>query len=423
MFYMLFFSPKLNHELNQELTQNGMSETVKVVCYKCKTLANGEKPLMIRICKDGKKRYVSLGISIKEELWNFKKNAPKSQCPNRERICLVINKKICEIQKALLDKKIEGKDFTATTLIEAATSKSRMKKTVGEYFLAYIANLEKEGRVRYAGMFKVSYSSFIKFNKHLDMAFSEVDAMWLRKYEVWAKEKELSVNTISTRLRHLRVIFNLAITDQVIKDDCYPFRAYKVSKLNKQTIKKAISKGDVLKVMQYQGCSAMERLAVDVFTFSYLTAGINFIDIAKLKRTNIIEGHVVYYRNKTKKLINVPLQPQAMAIIDKYKNEKSEYLFPILSSYHKTETQIANRLHKMLAKINKHLKEIGRTLNLTMPLTTYTARHSYATVLKRAGVSTSIISESLGHSSERVTQVYLDSFDNEQIDEAMSHLL
>lgn len=115
MFYMLFFSLKLN----QELTPNGMSETVKVVCYKCKTLANGEKPLMIRICKDGKKRYVSLGISIKEELWNLKKNTPKSQCPNRERICLVINKKICEIQKALLDKKIVGKDFTATTLIEA----------------------------------------------------------------------------------------------------------------------------------------------------------------------------------------------------------------------------------------------------------------------------------------------------------------
>ena len=112
-----------------------------------------------------------------------------------------------------------------------------------------------------------------------------------------------------------------------------------------------------------------------------------------------------------------------MAIINKYKNENSEYLFPILTSYHKTEIQVANRLHKVLAKLNKHLKEIGLVLNLSIPLTTYVARHSYATVLKRAGVSTSIISESLGHSSERITQIYLDSFNNEQIDEAMSHLL
>ena len=356
-----------------------MSETVKAVCYKCKTLANGEKPLMIRICKDGRKKYVSLGISIKEELWDFRNNAPKPQCPNRERICIVINEKICEIQKAVLDKKIAGKDFTATTLIETTKSKHNKKKTVGEYFLSYITNLKKEGRVRYAGMFKVSYFSFIKFNGHLDMAFSDIDATWLKKYETWAKKNGLSVNTISTRVRHLRAIFNLAITEQAIKNDCYPFRAYKVSKLNKQTIKRAISKDDVLKIMQYQGKSAMERLAVDVFAFSYLTAGINFRDI--------------------------------------------EYLFPILTSYHKTEIQVANRLHKVLAKLNKHLKEIGLVLNLSMPLTTYVARHSYATVLKRAGVSTSIISESLGHSSERITQIYLDSFNNEQIDEAMSHLL
>ena len=94
-----------------------------------------------------------------------------------------------------------------------------------------------------------------------------------------------------------------------------------------------------------------------------------------------------------------------------------------MTSYHKTEIQVANRLHKVLAKLNKHLKEIGLVLNLSIPLTTYVARHSYATVLKRAGVSTSIISESLGHSSERITQIYLDSFNNEQIDEAMSHLL
>lgn len=400
-----------------------MSETIKVLCYKSKTLSNGEHPLMVCVCKDGKRKYQSLGISIKAEWWDFKANLPKGKCPNRERIILIINEKINEIQKEVLDHRIAGKDFTAATLIESASSKDSSHKTVGEYYLTYIQNLKKEKRIRYAGMLEVSYNSFIKFNKHLDIPFSDIDVAWLKKYELWMKGQNLSVSTISTRIRHLRAVFNLAIAEHSIKNDCYPFRTYKVSRLNRQTSKRAITKKDVMKIMRYQGKSDMECLAIDVFVFSYLNAGINFIDIAKLKHSNIVESHLIYNREKTKKLINVPLQPKALEIIAKYQSDKSPYLFPILSPFHKTEVQIANRLHKVLAKVNKHLKEIGEKLNLPIPLTTYVARHSYATVLKRAGVSTSIISESLGHSSERVTQIYLDSFDNEQIDEAMKSLL
>ena len=399
-----------------------MSETIKVLCYKLKTLSNGEHPLMVCVCKDGKRKYQSLGISIKAEQWDFKSNLPKTKCPNRDRIILLINERINEIQKAALDKRIAGKNFTATTLIESTTNNT-INKTVGEYYLTYIQNLKKENRIRYTGMFEVSYSSFIKFNKHLDIPFSDIDATWLKRYELWMKEQNLSVSTISTRIRHLRAVFNLAIAEHSIKNDCSPFHSYKVSKLYKQTAKRAISKKEVLKIMQYQGDTPMECLAIDVFVFSYLNAGINFIDIAKLKRSNIVESQLIYNREKTKKLINVPLQQKAMEIIAKYENDKSPYLFPILTPFHKTEIQIANRLHKVLAKINKHLKEIGKKLKLPIPLTTYVARHSYATVLKRAGVSTSIISESLGHGSEKITQVYLDSFDNSQINDAMKNLL
>ena len=398
-----------------------MSETIKVLCYKSKTLSNGEHPLMVCVCKDGKRKYQSLGISIKAEQWDFKTNQPKTKCPNRERILLLINEKINELQKTVLDKRIAGKDFTAATLIES-TTKNKSHKTVGEYYLTYIQNLKKEKRIRYAGMLEVSYNSFIKFNKHLDIPFSDIDVAWLKKYELWMKEQNLSVSTISTRVRHLRAVFNLAIAEHFIKNDCYPFRNYKVSKLNKQTPKRAIAKKDVMRIMGYQGKSEMECLAIDVFVFSYLNAGINFIDIAKLKHSNIVESHLIYNREKTKKLINVPLQPKALEIIAKYQSDKSPYLFPILSPFHKTEVQIANRLHKVLAKVNKHLKEIGEKLNLPIPLTTYVARHSQATVMKKAGVPTAVIREIMGHSSERVTQIYLDSFDNEQIDEAMKSL-
>ena len=400
-----------------------MTGTVKVLCYKSKTLSNGEHPLMLCVCKDNKRKYQSLGISVSAEHWDFKNNRPNDRCPNRERIIILINEKVNEIQRIALDKQIAGRDYTASTLIESSKPTDKSKKTVGDYYLTYIDNLKKENRLRYAGMYEVSYNSFIKFNKHLDIPFSDIDVAWLKRYETWGKSQNLSVSTISTRIRHLRAVFNLALLEHAIKSDCYPFHTYKVSKLNRATAKRALSKTDIQNIMEYQGKSPMERLAIDLFTFSYLCAGINFIDMAKLKQSNIQENQLVYNREKTKKLIIVPLQELAIQIIEKYNNGKSSFVFPILSNFHKSEVQVANRLHKMLAKINKHLKKIGVKLNLPIPLTTYVARHSFATVLKRAGVSISIISESLGHSSERITQVYLDSFDKEQIDTAMKALL
>lgn len=99
-------------------------------------------------------------------------NTPKTKCPNRERIISLINERISEIQKTALDKRIAGKYFTAATLVEATSTNSVANKTVDEYFQTYIQNLNKENRIRYAGMFEVPYSSFIKFNKHLDIPYT-----------------------------------------------------------------------------------------------------------------------------------------------------------------------------------------------------------------------------------------------------------
>lgn len=400
-----------------------MNGTIKVLCYKSKTLRNGEHPLMLCVCKDNKRKYLSLGISVSAENWDFKSNLPNDKCPNRERIIILINEKVNEIQRIALDKKIAGRDFSASTLIESAKPSLTSKRTVGDYYLNYIENLKNENRLRYAGMYEISYNSFIKFAKHLDIPFSDIDVGWLKRYEAWGKAQNLSVSTISTRLRHLRAVFNLALLEHAIKSDCYPFHNYKVSRLNKATAKRALTKDDIRRIMEYEGKSQMERLAIDIFTFSYLCAGINFIDMAKLKYSNIQENQLVYNREKTKKLIITPLQERAKQIIAKYNDGKSAFVFPILSNFHRSDVQIANRLHKVLANLNKHLKAIGVKLKLPIPLTTYMARHSFATVLKRAGVSTSIISESLGHSSEKITQVYLDSFDKEQMNTAMQALL
>ena len=399
-----------------------MSTTVNVVCYKSKVLKNNESPLMIRVCKDRKMKYQSLGISILPKYWDFKANKPTSKCPNKEYIERLIAEKVKVYTDKVIEFKSQEKEFTATSLMEKV-NKPVKRKTVQEVFNQYIQELESANRLRYADMYKCTMHSLIKFNKHLDIPFSDMDTIWLKRYEVWLQSQGLAINTLGTRFRHLRVIYNFAIEEKIVKSEYYPFNSFKVSKLSQTTAKRSIQKDEILSVLNYQGQTPLECLAIDLFTFSYLAAGINFGDIARLTKDNILENRLIYIRKKTQKQIKVSLQEQAIKLIQKYSMPDNPYLFPILSSFHKTEQQKVNRIHKIIAKVNKSLKEIGERLNIPIDLTTYVARHSFATVLKRSGVNTSLICEALGHSSERVTQIYLDSFGNDQMEDAMKILL
>ena len=399
-----------------------MSTTINVVCYKSKVLKNNESPLMIRVCKDRKMKYQSLGISILPKYWDFKANKPTSKCPNKEYIERLIAEKVKVYTDKVIEFKSQEKEFTATSLMEKV-NKPVKRKTVQEVFNQYIQELESANRLRYADMYKCTMHSLIKFNKHLDIPFSDMDTIWLKRYEVWLQSQGLAINTLGTRFRHLRVIYNFAIEEKIVKSEYYPFNSFKVSKLSQTTAKRSIQKDEILSVLNYQGQTPLECLAIDLFTFSYLAAGINFGDIARLTKDNILENRLIYIRKKTQKQIKVSLREQAIKLIQKYSMPDNPYLFPILSNFHKTEQQKVNRIHKIIAKVNKSLKEIGERLNIPIDLTTYVARHSFATVLKRSGVNTSLICEALGHSSERVTQIYLDSFGNDQMEDAMKNLL
>lgn len=398
-----------------------MNATVNAVLFKSKTLANGEHPLMIRICKDNKKKYKSLGISLNAIYWDFEKNKPRKNCPNKDEILNLISEKTKEYSKQIIDFKAEDKDFTVTNLVEKVNAPNN-KKTVLELLDYEMGRLKKEGRLKYASTFKELKTSLLDFNTHLDIYFSEIDVNWLKRYEAWLRAKGLGDNSIGVRFRTFRVLYNRAISENVVKAEYYPFRIYKVSKLRKETVKRSISKSDVEQIINYKTDRTYTQLAIDLFYFSYLSGGINFVDMAYLTKDNIIDKRLIYTRKKTKKLIKLPIQDKALEIVEKYKSYNS-YLFPILSEFHNTDIQKTNRVNKVLRIINKSLKTIGEELNLPIDITTYVARHTYATVLKRSGLNTSIISESLGHSSEKITQIYLDSFENSQIDEAMKNLL
>ncbi len=401
-----------------------MKATVNVLCYKSKTLSNGEHPLMICVCKEGKRKYVSFGLSVNPKYWDFDKNKPKRNCPNREQILKAINEQEQKYSEQIFEFSAEKREYSPATLIETVTP-VRKVKTVGDLFNEYIAQLQNEGRLGYALSVQQVCNSLCKFKGHLDIFFSDIDVNWLKAYESWLRCCKLEDNTIGIRFRTLRAVYNLAITEGLVKADLYPFKKFKVSKLHKETAKRAITKEQVKRLIEYDVSKARlyKRLAVDMFTFSYLMGGINFTDMAFLTDKNIEGGRLVYVRQKTKKLIMLPLQEKAISIMNRYRSPQRKYIFPILDDRERTPRQIRNRIYDVLANVNGHLEDIGKELGIELKISSYVARHSYATVLKRAGVSTSVISESLGHSSERVTQVYLDSFDNEQINDAIMNLL
>ena len=354
-----------------------MSATVEVVCYKSKVLANNESPLMLRVTKDRKRKYSSIGISVNPVYWDFEKNKPRRNCPDKTRIEQIIAEQIRKYREQILDFQAEDKEFTPASLHDRVNNHAK-NRTVGDLFRSHIADLKSQKRSGYALTFSELYNSLIQFNGHLDIYFSDIDTVWLKRYEMWQRGQNLLENTIGKRFRTLRVLYNIAIERNLVKRDLYPFHAFKVSKLHQATAKRAISKEEIMQVIDYRGKDMYTCLAIDLFAFSYFSAGINFVDMAHLKQSNIVDGRLIYTRQKTNKLIRLPLQPKAREIIGKYitpSHNDQDYIFPILSSFHKTEVQQRNRLHKVLSNVNKRLKEVGKELEIPIDLTTYTARH------------------------------------------------
>lgn len=406
---------------------------VNVLCYKSKTLANGEHPLVIRICKDGKKKYKSLGISVNPKFWDFEKERPKANCPNRELILKIILEKENEYQKQILEFKSEDKDFTASTLLDTKASKIQYK-TVSEFYTEHINYLKSIGKIGTAKVYNDSFNSLKRFtNNKLDIYFNEITLQWLNKYEKWLYNNQCKETSMSVFFRTLRSAFNKAIANKNAKAESYPFKEFNISKFDTTTEKRAIPKESNKQIMNV--CLESEQkymqlskdLYVFSYVFSYLCGGINFTDMANLQYSNIADGKLSYIRQKTGKKITIPISTEAIQIVNQYQKEGccfNDYIFPILDkNIHVTEQQKYNRKHKVLEHINRCLKVISAKAGINVNLTTYVARHSFASVLKCSGVNIALISETLGHSDLKTTQIYLDSFENSQIDEAMKNLL
>ena len=402
--------------------------SVEAICLNYRPKKDNTFPIMLRLTKSGKRKYVSLGISVKEKDWDFKKNQPKKSCPDREAIVKLISDKVSAYNSLIMELTAKQQEFTMSSLVQMIENKIAVK-TVSEMYDYLIDEFRRTDHLGTMSVYQQSKSSLTKFNRTLDIPFSDIGCQWLERYEKWLKGRNIKDTTISILFRTLRSVFNRALSMKLIKQDIYPFNDFKVSKFDVRTKKRAVTKEDVKKIMSLDlsGERLYMQLARDIFLFSYFGAGINFSDIALLRYSDISEGRIRYIRKKTGKEISFPLSDVGLEIIKRYSRAdatNTDYIFPILDrKIHRTEMQRKNRIHKVIGKVNPCLAEIGRMAGLETHLTTYVARHTFATVLKRSGVNIAIISESMGHSDIATTQIYLDSFENSQIDEAMKNLL
>jgi len=400
----------------------------KIICRTDKTNKQGKSPLSIQFSHNGRRRRIATGLVVEPKFWDDKNQKIKPNCPNYIDLQYRLNEQVAMYEKKIRKLEILEIEVTLDNLLE--TNGRKVNCTIGECLDATISRLESLGKYGSASKHK-SLRSRLSQYRTLNIRLDEIDLAFLRDFELFLRRIGNANNSIATKFAIFKAAYNKALAEEQFVMKSNPFSKFKVGSLWTKTRKRAITKEDVQKLMELKiepsHQTEYRDFARDVFLFSYFTAGINFTDISSLRYCDIVNGRISYSRNKTQKLLSFRLMPRALEIIEKYsrsEHSSDDYIFPILDRrIHVTPQQIFNRTHKTLRKVNRELKILGEMIGLQIPLTTYVARHTYATVLKRSGVNIAIISESLGHSDLSTTQIYLDSFENSQIDEAMKHLL
>lgn len=223
-------------------------------------LANGESPLMVRIAKDGKRTMKSLGISVNPQHGDFSKNQPRTNCPNRNQIKQIILKTEMEYQSKVLDKELKKEEFTTSSLINEQKN-SIKAKTVEEFYLSLIEDLKQKGRIGNSHAYLNSYNTLRNFNKgkKLNYTFSHIDVSFCKKFEDWMRSKGNRDTALSYQFRTLRATYNKAIEAKIVAREKNPFIEYKLSHFNTKTIKRALSKNDILKIIN-ANCTGQSKL-------------------------------------------------------------------------------------------------------------------------------------------------------------------
>ncbi len=282
-----------------------------------------------------------------------------------------------------------------------------------------IFQLRQLGKIRTAEAYNTALSSFVRFcGARNEIFFDEMNGGLLVKYENFLKKKGVCPNTTSFYMRNLRAVYNRAV-EKELTIQRFPFK-HVYTGIDK-TIKRGVSLKTIRQVRDLVlDDDPLMDYARDLFMFSFYTRGMSFIDMAYLKKNDLHRGMLSYRRQKTNQRLFIKWEKPMQDIVNKYNTSGSPYMLPIIQHIDMDERkQYKSALHL----INVKLKKIGALLKLDTPLTTYVARHGWASIAKAKNVPISTISEAMGHTSESTTRIYLASLDTSVVDRANNLIL
>ncbi|OUN73759.1 site-specific integrase [Barnesiella sp. An55] len=321
---------------------------------------------------------------------------------------------ISKLQQIIASLNHQGKSYSSAEVISSFKLLTSQNSFFG--FMEEVINeLKKLGRIRTSETYTAALNSFRRFRDGEDLSLDKLEPNMILSYEAYLKAIGVSSNSSSFYMRNLRAVYNRAVERGIIQQQ-YPFK-YVYTGVGK-TEKRAVSV-EVIKRINEMDLSISQHLdyARDMFMFSFYTRGMSLVDMAYLRKKDLVNGLLSYRRRKTGQHLFIKWEKPMQDIVDKYKfeTESSVYLLPIIKpSRGNDRKQYIYAGHN----INRNLKIIGEKLGLMASLTMYVARHSWASIAKSKNIPLSIISEGMGHNSETTTRIYLASLDHMIIDKA-----
>ena len=402
--------------------------TFKLI-LKDKPLSNGLFPIFLRITKDRKRKLVATGYSCEKSQWNDNKCEFRKSFPEYLQKNAFLTKLKNRVEKIFSDSLSEGKDLSFYEFDEIFFNfKKESKVSVNDFWKEKIDQLVESKQTGNARAYRDTKRSFFKFiGENKTIYFKDITPLLLNKYESFLRSNDGTDGGISVKMRTIRALFNSAVEMRIASKEDYPFDAYKISKLKSGSNKRALNIEDIEKIRNFDCLKNPSFVnSKNYFVFSYFTRGMNFYDMMMLTWDNIEGEKIIYKRRKTKTNFSIKITPPIQEILNyykKYNKNNTNYIFPILLENNLSPIQIEYRKDKVLKKFNKDLKDIAKLCEIDAKITSYVARHSFATNLKQKGVSTDIISEAMGHQNIAITQAYLKDLENSVIDEAVEALL
>lgn len=299
---------------------------------------------------------------------------------------------------------------------------SFQNNTEGQSFFNFMQNiivrLKQMGKQRTSETYQTTLKSFMQFRKDKDLLLDEITSEMIQTYEAYLQNRGISRNSSSFYMRILRAVYNQAV-DKDLTSQRFPFK-HVYTGVDK-TVKRAIP---IKYIRQIKNLDLSMKptldFARDMFLFSFYTRGMAFVDMAYLKKKDLTNGMLSYRRHKTGQQMLIKWEKCMQEILDKYDTTRTPYLLPIIKVMNEDQRK---QYGNALRLVNNKLKEIAKKICLPIPLSTYVARHSWASIAKSKNIPLSVISEGMGHDSETTTQIYLSSLDSSAINRANSLII